>query len=233
MTIVQPDPLVPVDRLGPWLAGSGVSVRAVPLWRADVPTLEDLGSGLVVLGGRMSVRDTQDHAWLTPLKHLLVDAVDRDVPVLAICLGHQILAEAFGGTVETDHPNGPERGPARLVWRDAALDDPVLRRLASSGATTVPEFHRDAVTALPGGSNELAATELYPNQAFRVGSALGLQFHPEASPELMERWAEGSGADPLRTRRAMRLVDTEVARNGALLARGFADDLRNRRSEAA
>ncbi len=59
-TIVQPDPHVPVDRFGPWLASNRVLVRAVPLWQRDVPKLTDLGDGLLVLGGSMSAHDTDD-----------------------------------------------------------------------------------------------------------------------------------------------------------------------------
>ena len=86
----------------------------------------------------------------------------------------------------------------------------------------------DAVTALPPGVEELAGTELYPNQAFRVGSAVGVQFHPEASPDLMGRWAELDGGDGRTLRRALHSVDTEVSRNGRLLAQSFCGQLRAR-----
>lgn len=233
VTIIQPDPLVPVDRFGPWLAGSGVTVRAVPLWQTDVPALDDLGEGLVVLGGRMSCHDGAEHPWIEPLKDLLGAAVDADVPLLAICLGHQLLAESLGGTVTVDHPDGGEQGAVRIAWTEAAFTDPMLARLAHAGPTLMPQSHRDTVTALPPAAIELARSERYHHQAFRVGSALGVQFHPEASPDLMARWASLSGLDPVLVRREMRLADVEVARNGRQLARAFAGQVRARRAEAA
>src|SRR5690625_1310248 len=66
--------------------------------------------GLVVLGGTMSVRDVQDHPWLTAERELLDAAVAQGVPTLAVCLGAQQLAVARGGQVEVGAPTGPERG---------------------------------------------------------------------------------------------------------------------------
>lgn len=226
VTIIQPDPLVPVDRFGPWLAGNGVRLRAVPLWKLDVPTVDTLGSGVIVLGGRMSSRDSAEYPWMDPLKQLMVDAVDHDLPVLAICLGHQLLAEAFGGSVQADHADGPEEGPFRLTWHEEARHDPVLGRLACGGPSILPQSHRDTVTELPPDTTGLAATDRYANQAFRVGSALGVQFHPEASPTLMSRWSEADGGDPVTARRAMQVVDTDVSRNGRLLAQAFVGQVR-------
>jgi len=225
-TIVQPDPHVPVDRFGPWLASNRVLVRAVPLWQRDVPSVSALGDGLIVLGGIMSAHDGADHPWLEPLKELMVSAVEADVPTLAICLGHQLLAEAFGGTVTVAHPGGGEHGAYPVTWHPGATSDPLLGRLAEAGRTLLAESHSDVVTKLPDGVTQLASSELYPNQAFRIGSAVGVQFHPEASPELMGRWAELSGADGRTMRRAMHAQDTEVSRNGRLLAQAFCGQLR-------
>lgn len=227
-TIVQPDPLVPVDRFGPWLASNGVLLRAVPLWQVDVPDVGGLGDGLLVLGGTMSAHDAATHPWLEPLKELMVKAVEADVPTLAICLGHQLLAEAFGGEVTVADPRGGEHGAMPITWREGANPDPVLRRLTENDCSLFAESHHDAVTALPPGVEELAGTELYPNQAFRVGSAVGVQFHPEASPDLMGRWAELDGGDGRTLRRALHSVDTEVSRNGRLLAQSFCGQLRAR-----
>lgn len=84
------------------------------------------------------------------------------------------------------------------------------------------------VTVLPSEVEWLAGTELYPNQAFRVGSAVGVQFHPEASPELMGRWVELDGGDGRAVRRAMQAQDIEVSRNGRLLAQAFCGQIRAR-----
>lgn len=225
-TIIQPDPHVPVDRFGPWLASNRVLVRAVPLWQRDVPAVAELGDGLVVLGGTMSAHDAAEHAWIPPLKELMVAAVDAGLPTLAICLGHQLLAEAFGGEVEVEHPDGGEHGAIPVAWQDTARSDPLLSRLAEGNSSLVAESHSDAVTRLPDGATPLASSERYPNQAFRIGSAVGVQFHPEASPELMGRWAELKGADGRTMRRAMHAQDTEVSRNGRLLAQAFCGQLR-------
>lgn len=226
VTIVQPDPLVPVDRFGPWLAANRVLLRAVPLWQRDVPSLDNVGDGLLVLGGTMSAHDGAEHPWLEPLKHLMVDAVEAEVPVLAICLGHQLLAEAFGGEVTVAHPDGGEHGAYPVTWQAGAFDDPLLGRLAEGRRSLVAESHHDAVTTLPQGAEELASTERYPNQAFRVGSAVGVQFHPEASPDLMGRWAEIDDGDARTMRRSMHAQDSDVSRTGRLLAQAFCGQLR-------
>lgn len=227
-TIIQPDPQVPVDRFGAWLGANRVLVRAVPLWQRPVPGVDDLGDGLIVLGGRMSAHDQAEHAWIEPLKELLVAAVEAEVPTLAICLGHQLLAEAFGGQVVVNHPGGGEHGAYQVTWHEGAADDPLLGRLAEAGRSLLPESHDDTVTRLPKGAVQLASTEQYPNQAFRVGSAVGVQFHPEASPELMGRWAALGGEDGRVLRREMNTHDTEVSRNGRLLAQAFCGQLRAR-----
>lgn len=227
-TIIQPDPQVPVDRFGPWLASNRVLLRAVPLWQSEVPDVSSLGDGLIVLGGRMSAHDQAGQAWIEPLKKLMVAAVAAEVPILAICLGHQLLAEAFGGQVTVSHPGGGEHGASQVVWHDGAAQDLMLGRLTEHGSSLVAQSHDDAVTALPPGARQLASSAGYPNQAFRVGSALGVQFHPEASPELMGRWAELGGDDARTMRRAMHGQDTEVSRNGRLLAQAFCGQLRER-----
>ncbi|CAL8974307.1 Carbamoyl-phosphate synthase small chain [Propionicimonas sp. T2.31MG-18] len=227
-TILQPDPQVPADRFGAWLASNRVLVRAVPLWQRPVPDVGSLGDGVIVLGGRMSAHDTAEHPWIEPLKQFMVDAVDAGIPLLGICLGHQLLAEAFGGTVTVRHPGGGEHGACRVTWREAALDDPLLGRLAEQGDSLLPESHDDAVTVLPPGAVPLASSAAYPHQAFRIGSAVGVQFHPEASPELMGRWAELGGGDGRALRRAMQAQDTEVSRNGRLIAQAFCGQLRSR-----
>jgi len=227
-TIIQPDPAVPADRFGHWLGINRIMVRGVPLWKVEVPTLAEIGDGVLLLGGIMSAHDGATHSWIDPLKKLLVELVEADVPVLAICLGHQLLAEAFGGQVTVADPAGGEHGAYEVSWREGAAEDPILGRLAGHSSSLLLESHNDAVTALPPGTTPLASSELYPNQAFRVGSALGVQFHPEASPELMGRWTDLDGGDGRDMRRSLHRLDVDLSRNGRLLAQGFAGQLRAR-----
>jgi GMP synthase (glutamine-hydrolysing) len=227
-TILQPDPHVPVDRFGPWLASNRVLVRARPLWSSPMPNVDDVGDGVVVLGGRMSAHDQADHPWIEPLKELLVQLVEADVPVLAICLGHQLLAEALGGSVRVADPGGGEHGAFEVFWTGMGRQDPLTQRLAVNATSIVAESHSDVVTSLPPGATLLASSERHANQAFRIGSAVGVQFHPEASPELMGRWAELGGGNARDMRRSMQRHDPEVSRTGRLLAQAFCGQLRAR-----
>ena len=175
-TIIQLDRHVPVDRFGQWLSSNRVLLRAVPVWQRDMPDVNNLGDGLLSLGGKMSAHDQADHPWIEPLKQLMVAAVDAGIPTLAICLGHQLLAEAFGGRVTVSHPSGGEHGALTITWHEGALDDPLLGRPAEAGSSLVAESHDDVVTALPPGATQLASSELYPNQAFRIGSAIEVAY---------------------------------------------------------
>jgi len=226
VTVLQPDPEVPIERFGVWLPTFGVQFRTVPLWHTPLPRLADVGDGILMLGGRMSAH--HDSAWIAPIGDLLRQAVEGAVPVLAICLGHQILAEVFGGEVHVDDPLGGEEGPVDITFTPAARADTVLGPLArrvGPESVTLYESHHDAVVRLPDGAVPLAHSEKYPHQAFRLGSAVGVQFHPEASPELVATWKSADGGDPTAVLRRMREVDRAVAHSARLIAQGFAAQL--------
>ncbi len=105
---------------------------------------------------------------------LLKEAVDSDVPVMGLCFGGQALAKVLGGTVE--HAPKPELG-----WREIESDDPSI----PSGPWL--EWHFLRFTTPPG-ATELARTE-DAVQAFRQGRHLGVQFHPESTVDIVEKWA--------------------------------------------
>lgn len=218
ITVLQPEGFVPLDRFDAWLR-EGVRLTVIELETKDVPNLETIGDGLVVLGGRMSAHS--ELKWVGPVKDLIADAADINIPVLGICLGHQLVAEALGGEVVVDHPDGPEEGAVRLEWLPGAETDVVLGEAARSGAP-VPMSHHDVVTRLPEGAVELARSATYANAAFRLGSVVGVQFHPEASPELMQHWwanQHKSKATTMLDR--MREVDDRVEPAMRSIAAGF------------
>ena len=112
---------------------------------------------------------------------LLRSAVGAGVPVLGICYGGQILAHALGGTV--GRAATPEIG-----WYEVESDVPVL---LPPGPYV--QWHSDMFVGPPG-STELARSPA-GSQAFVLGCAVGLQFHPEATPAVVRRWAEGMPSD--------------------------------------
>jgi len=96
ITVIEPEELAPVGRLGEWLFAEGAALRMVRPWRGDpIPSLSEVGDGLVVLGGSMSAHDEADHPWLADLRELLRGVVADDVPAIALCLGAQGAAPAL------------------------------------------------------------------------------------------------------------------------------------------
>ena len=170
--------------------GPGLIARAldgVPRWtrivldeaEPDLPLARDL-AGLVVLGGPMNADDDERYPGLAAERRLLVDAVDAEVPVLAVCLGMQLLARGLGATVHADHGTEIGFAPVEVLVPDVVLD-PLGAR------PSVLHWHADAVD-LPPGATLLATSRVTPVQAFRAGSALGLQFHLEVDARLLDAW---------------------------------------------
>ena len=217
ITVLQPEPDVPLDRFEDWLA-RGVRLSIIDLQTKDVPNLDAIGDGLVVLGGRMSCHS--DHPWIEKVKDLMADLHAIDIPILGICLGHQLLAEALGGRVKVADPRGLEEGAVELEWLPEAASDPVTMGAVLAGGP-VPMSHYDAVIELPEGATELARSATYPHAAFRLGSAWGVQFHPEASPELMQRWWQVKGRKGTQMLDRMRQVDHKVEPTCKAIADGF------------
>ena len=178
-------------RLGEWLPAAGLALDVLRPWAGE-PLPPDLtgADALVVLGGPQQAYDETSAPWLAATKQLLRQAVADRVPVLGICLGAQLLAEATGGTVEPGEA-GPELG-ARLVGkRDVAGADPLVWDTPMSWICV--QWHEDVVTELPPGATLLGSSPRYPHQAFRVGErAWGLQFHIEPTEDMLHAWAAES-----------------------------------------
>lgn len=247
VTVLQHGSDVPLDRF----ARTFPSARLVRLFAGDpVPSLEECGDGLIVLGGQMHAYADDAAPWLPAVRSLLARAVADGLPTLGICLGAQLLAVAGGGAVQVAAPPGREAGVVDVHWRAAAWHDPVLGPLVrDAGAacdddverpgcvTPVVSMHSDAVIELPADAQWLAWSDTYPYQAFRWGSALGVQFHPEASPSLAVRWALGEiDVDTAAVHAQVTAHDDGLARTGHLLATAFLEQVRGtvaRRADGA
>ncbi|MFE7551907.1 type 1 glutamine amidotransferase [Streptomyces gardneri] len=183
---------------GPGLVGehlllAGLRLDVVCAWR-DEPLPDDLRghAGLLVLGGSVNCRDDRAAPWLPRVRTLVREAVAGGVPLLGICLGGQIVADALGGSVVT-RTRGPELGAVPLRRLLAADGDPVLGGVPEGAPAA--QWHWDEVDRLPAGAVPLLGGDDCPYQAFRVGHAgWALQFHPEAGAGTVARWAEADDA---------------------------------------
>ena len=237
MLVVVPSDTDPPARLGEWLAAAGLELDERRL-DADDALPADLNghSGLVVLGGPQSALD--DDPRLAAVRELLRQAVDADLPTLAICLGAQLLAQVGGGIVRPGI-DGPEVGATLVAKRDAADADPLFRPLPLT--PDVLHFHHDEISQLPAGATLLASNPFYENQAFRLGrNVYALQFHIETTPEIVREWAGrdhvGVAASPYDRETICRLAEAaqpDQEETWAPFAARFADLVRDRARQTA
>ena len=175
--VLQHGELGPPALLGEWLRERGIPHEVHHTWRAPLPELRDYRF-VASLGARESVaRD--EPAWVPAEVAAVRDALAADVPVLGLCFGGQVLSAALDG--------GVDRLPqTEIGWI------PV-----ESSAREIPEgpwlqWHDD-VLRVPREAESLARSPAGP-AAFRRGVHLGLQFHPEATPEVVASWADNDPA---------------------------------------
>lgn len=208
---------------------SGAELHVVRAQDGDpLPAVEDL-QGLIVLGGMGNAYADETYPYLPELRDLMAAAVQQQVPTLGICLGAQLLAVAGGGQVQVDAPAGVEAGVVEVRLRPGAEDDPVLGPLVQAKGNTVnvASLHFDAITELPEGAEWLAASRQYPYQAFRLGSALGLQFHPEVSGEALGAWVRQLDAgDAEQIEADWYAASQELTEVADLLGRAFTAQVR-------
>jgi GMP synthase (glutamine-hydrolysing) len=171
--------------LNPLLKRAGFRIRYVNFARhPDAQPNLDGYAGLIVLGGPMSVNDADRLRHLTTELKLIEEAMRRDIPVLGICLGAQLIAKALGAAVYRNREK--EIGWYDVSPTDHASSDPLLMELQKT--EKIFQWHGETFD-IPKSTSHLAFSPLCANQAFRYGTKVyGFQFHMEVDEPMIHRW---------------------------------------------
>jgi GMP synthase (glutamine-hydrolysing) len=181
-----------IENEGPGLIGGLFTAdewktSVIELWKGEeLPSDFDEISCVVVMGGPMNVYEEESYPFLKAEDAFIRNAVERGIPFLGICLGAQLLAKAFAAQVW----KAPEReiGWRKVALTESARDDALFQGVADP---IVFQWHEDTFD-LPDNAVLLAEGEICRNQAFRIGRwAYGLQFHIEASGDMVMDWISG------------------------------------------
>ena len=153
-----------------------------------IPTSATDSSGLVFMGGPMSVND--DIPWIAASLALIRTAVAADIPVLGHCLGGQLMAKALGGTISAN--------PIKEIgWGSVStIDSPIAQHwLGDSPGFDAFHWHGETFS-IPHAATRILESAYCPNQAFALGPHLGLQCHVEMTEAMIHDWCR-VGADYL------------------------------------
>ena len=215
--VIEHEDKCPPALVGDWLAEAGCALAVCRPYAGDVvPAIEGYDA-LLILGGPMGADDEGKHDWLGPVKQRVLDARAAGLPTLGICLGHQLIAVALGGTVERN-PHGQQLGLLGVGWTDDAATDSLMGPLATPRRGV--QWNDDVVTALPDGATLLAATDRGEVQAVRYAPTVwGVQLHPEVDVPVLLPWAESD-----RGSHEARGVDQDAVLRDIGAARAELDD---------
>ena len=187
--VIQHEEPTPAGLANEWLTERGAEIETLRIDEQDPHDLDPRDYDLIVsLGSEFPAYD-QSIRWIEHEADLFQDAYEADVPNLGLCFGGQLLARVLGGRVFPAEREEIGWLPVRSRAPDLVPEGPWF------------QWHFDAFTSPPG-SQVLATTDV-GDQAYIVGKSLGLQFHPEVTPEIMDSWVrayahelEEHGVDP-------------------------------------
>ena len=161
------------------LGGQGFTFESWNIHAGDFPKSPEDADGWLVSGSRHGAYE--NHDWIPPLEDFIRGCVEVARPIVGICFGHQIIAQALGGKVEK-YEGGWTLG--RQTYDFAGLDLPLMA------------WHQDQVTEIPEGVQIIASTDSCKHAALLYGDrAFTLQPHPEFDAETVEILAEVNTAN--------------------------------------
>lgn len=181
---------IPCETLGlleKMFVHDGYHIEKVNVQDDPVPTSPLGYDALIILGGPMAVYD--NFSYLQREQELIKNAMKNDTPVLGVCLGSQLIAQAAGGRVYKAKKK--EIGWYNVYLTPASSND--IFRGFTDKMIRVFQWHGDTYD-LPANTKILAYSDLYA-QAFRIESAIGIQFHFEVDEHLIRTWMKEYSAD--------------------------------------
>lgn len=156
----------------------------------EIPASAQPYSGLVFMGGPMSVND--DLPWIPKALALIKDAVAQDIPVLGHCLGGQLMSKALGGVVT-------KNAVKEIGWGAVHVTKNAQAQHWFGELETFNSFHWHGETfSLPDGATHLLASPYCQNQAWSMGKHLAFQCHVEMTSDMVRTWCE-TGAEELQS----------------------------------
>lgn len=173
--------------LNPALKGSSLNIRYVNFERTpdEHPSVEKY-NGLIILGGHMGVYEAEKYKHIKVEMQLIEEALKKNIPVLGICLGAQLLAHVLGASVRKN----PEKeiGWCDINLTEEGLKDPLLSHFKPR--EKIFQLHGDTFD-IPQSATHLAQSDVCNGQAFRYGDKVyGLQFHLEVDQPMIQRWLD-------------------------------------------
>ena len=177
----------------PVLEKAGLDYAYVDTYHDDISDFDPYAPELlIVMGGGMGVYQSHIYPFLTHEMKIIEKRIARDLPVLGICLGSQLIAGALSAK-NYKGTSGFERGWLPIQVNAAGMKTPV--RHFDARETMVMQWHGDTFD-LPKGAALLASSDSYENQAFSYGkNTMALQFHAEMDPLKISHWMAQSYSD--------------------------------------
>jgi len=167
--------------LGDLLKNDGFKITLVNAKHEQLPK-KDFAL-VVILGAPESAND--ELPYLQAEQQLIKNCVEKNIPVLGICLGSQLIAKTFGAKVY--------RGSHKEIgfYNDLIIHNGTSFFSGFKNPFTIFHWHSDTFD-LPEGAVRLVSSEHYLNQAFQYKSAVGLQFHLEVNEEMVNLWLDNT-----------------------------------------
>ncbi|MGH2981254.1 MAG: type 1 glutamine amidotransferase [Solirubrobacterales bacterium] len=177
---------------GEAIRDAGHELDTWPIAESPAPPSDPHGfDAVVTFGGSMDAHEEDRHPWLRGEKELLAELLDRGRPLMGVCLGSQLLAEAAGAAPQRS--SEPENGWHRVGLTAAGAEDPMLAPLAPGFAAFMWHSYE---APLPPGATALARSDVCLH-AYRIGDGgYGIQFHAEVSAGGAQRWIDDYRSDP-------------------------------------